>query len=54
MGGDGQTVTAYSSSPIYKNGILEMANIQFLYIEKLYFDDMAGRLWAGEAALFAI
>ena len=31
-----------------------MANRQFSNIENLSFDDMAGRLWAGEAAVFAI
>ena len=38
----------------WTNGTFEMANRQFSNIENLSFDDMAGRLWAGKAALFAI
>ena len=44
----------FLSFQIVKKGIFEMANRQFSNIENLSFDDMAGRLWAGEAAVFAI
>ena len=47
-------IIRFLSFQIVKKGIFEMANRQFSNIENLSFDDMAGRLWAGEAAVFAI